>query len=317
MHTTPFLSMSVHMPEVVSFDPLDRARVLFVSGQRTVPNDPYGAIADVRDGIHTNASELNPGTDAARRFENIRREEETALASLRQNAEAQGPHVLTAFQSDVRGALAARLWMVKGVITGQQELVDKALAAFADPNAIVLAQDPNSTRLVPMPIGLAALLRGHAIAKAEGPEKAAPWMALSRKLLMSASGPRIRLGDDPSNPGSATSAISWNTFGFAASGADSVETRTISGISVALFGAIAKVLPEAIVDGPVPARTEGWVPGERLSDRSSMALNLLAGQEFHVHLTRDLEHYRSRKAGQVVDPVIEPIPTGGRRPGRF
>lgn len=322
MHTAPLLSFSVHMPQAVSFDPLDHARVLLTSGQRTfpgapgVPADPYGVIADVRDGVHASSADLEPGTESARRFENIRREEEAAIVRMRESAAAAGPEVVAAFQADMRGALTARLWMVKGVINGQPELVDKALAAFADPNALVLAQDPvDTTRLVPMPIGLAALLRGLAISKAEGPDKAAPWMALSRKLLMSASGCRIRLGEDPVHPTAVTSAISWNTFGFAASGADSVETRVLKGIPVSLFSAIAKALPEAIVDGPVPFETDGWVPGERLSDRSSMALSLLAGDEFQVHVAADQERYLSRKAGQAVDPISPSAPTA-RRPGR-
>jgi hypothetical protein len=88
----------------------------------------------------------------------------------------------------------------------------------------------------------------------------------------------------------------------------------IPGISAALFGTIAKVVPAAVVDGPVSATTDGWVPGERSPARSSIGLAYLAGREFALGAVKFLAEYRARRTGEALEPV-DPSEAAPRRPG--
>lgn len=212
---------------------------------------------------------------------------------------------------------AATDLLVDGVISGDVAKVQQALNNHADPNTTVSVRDPMSltadadAKYVTLPIGVAAAMRGREVALATGDKLAnIPFKEIASLLLMHKNTPQISIGVNPD--GSGTNAIGYvapgvKLFGDVA-GLEGFENRVVA-VPMSVASALSSAAPLCMVDGAVPAATDGLVWGEALpSDARNNFMDLIDTQK--SAFDESINRFRSRRA---TTPTSSPV-TAKRQP---
>lgn len=206
---------------------------------------------------------------------------------------------------------AATDLLVDGVISGDVAKVQQALNNHADPNTTVSVRDPMSltadaeAKYVTLPIGVAAAMRGREVALATGDKLAlAPFKEIASMLLMHKNTPQISIGVNPD--GSGGNAIGYvapgvKLFGDAA-GLEGFENRVVA-VPMSVASVLSGAAPLCMVDGAVPAATDGLVWGEALPrDARNNFMDLIDTQKSAFE--ESINRFRSRRA---TSPQVSPL----------
>lgn len=198
---------------------------------------------------------------------------------------------------------AATDLLVDGVISGDLAKVQQALNNHADPNTTVSVRDPMAlstdadAQYVTVPIGVAAAIRGREVAIANGDKLAnAPFKEIATLLLMHNNTPQISIGGNPD--GSGGSAIGYVASGIKLyepnAGLEGFEHRVVA-IPMSVSSALGAAAPMCLVDGNVPAQTDGLVWGEALpKDARNNFMDLIDTQK--SAFDESIARFRSRRA---------------------
>lgn len=142
-----------------------------------------------------------------------------------------------------------RQMLVKAVVMGRSDLVDKAIEQGADPNALVPVKHPNqlpdqAQTFVSLPVGVAATMlyqRYEATARREGvmsrPDvvaRIASYKRIAQKLLFNEHEdlPTVKVGTSADGVGTSLSFYAWGIESFAKQELPSAQDRSLAGMTL-------------------------------------------------------------------------------------